>query len=81
MPKVFKRLADQVAQQRGRHRPMRPGVHTIANSLLAYMLEVDDFLHHQFAPTDGKPPPAAVENVLVAGEQLREDAKRWLGGV
>lgn len=79
--RVFNRLSKQVAGRRSGHARGRMGLPAMVNNLLAYCLQVDSFLRDKFAePADGGPVDRVVEEVLEAGENLREDAKRWLSG-
>lgn len=79
--RVFNRLSKQVGGRRLGHSRGRMGVHVMMNNLLAYCLQVDSFLRDKFAePADGRPVDRVVEEVLEAGENLREDAKQWLQG-
>lgn len=77
MPRVFNRVSNQVAgRRRGLRRP-KPGLHTTINSMYAYLLEVDAYMRDRIT-ADGHTLTNDEENLLLAGEQLREDFKLWL---
>lgn len=78
MARIFNRINNQVAGRRVSRETPRMGLHVVVNCLFTYLLEVDDYLRSQLK--DGDVPSSTLENVLVAGEALREDAKQWLGG-
>jgi len=74
--RIFNRLQKQAGdRRRPASRPHTVRLHQMVNSLLAYALEVDAFTRDQLG--EGKPTPAQ-EDMLLAGERLREDAKSWL---